>query len=138
MFIANAGGDQPFYEDPLFSGGPDRAYNQFYAAMQTWGRYELVGSPGDADLVIEILLTFPRIDQRAVRGEPVAFPIPYDPQFRVVVRDPKTNALLWAFTEHAEWAVLLRNRDKNLDQAVVKIVSDIQGLSATAGGTNKP
>jgi len=67
----------------------------------------------------------------------VAFPIPYDPQFRVAIRDPKTNALLWAFTEHVEWAVLLRNRDKNLDQAVAKIVSDIQGLSAAAGGTNK-
>jgi len=36
VFVANAGGDSPSTEDPLFAGGPDRAYNQFYAAMKTW------------------------------------------------------------------------------------------------------
>src|SRR5438445_7063479 len=40
VFVANAGGEDPSSDDPLFSGGPDRAYNQFYAAMKTWGRYE--------------------------------------------------------------------------------------------------
>jgi len=138
VFIANAGGDQPFYEEPLFSGGPDRAYNQFYAAVETLGKYELASTPGDADVVIEILFTVPKIDQHVVRGEPVLLPIPYDPQFRLVIRDPKTNALLWAFTEHAQWAELQRNRDKNFDEALAKIVSDIQGLGATASGTNKP
>jgi hypothetical protein len=138
VFIANAGGDQPFYEEPLFSGGPDRAYNQFYAAMKTWGRYELVGAPGDADLLIEILFTVPRIEQKVVRGQAALVPIPYDPQFRVVVRDPKTSALLWAFTEHAEWAILQRNRDKNFDRALAKVVSDMQGWSASAGSTSNP
>jgi len=138
VFIANAGGDQPFYEEPLFSGGPDRAYNQFYAAMKTWGRYELVGAPADADMLIEILFTMPRIEQKVVRGEPVVVPIPYDPQFRVVVRDPKSSALLWVFTEHAEWAVLQRNRDKNFDLALAKVVTDIHGLSASADNTNRP
>jgi hypothetical protein len=138
VFIANAGGDQPFYEDPLFSGGRDRAYNQFYAAMEAWGRYELVGAPNDADLVIEILLTVPQIEQKVFRGQPLVIPIPYDPQFRVVIRDPKTNAMLWTFTEHAEWAELQRNRDKNFDQALAKVVSDVQGLSGSAGGSSKP
>jgi len=138
VFIANAGGDQPFYELQLFSGGPDRAYNQLYAAVESLGKYELVGTPGEADVVFEILFTIPRIEQKVVRGEPVLLPIPYDPQFRLVIRDPKTNALLWSFTEHAEWAELQRNRDKNFDGALAKIVSDIQSLGARAGTTNKP
>jgi len=138
VFIANAGGDQPYYEEPLFSGGPERAYNQFYAAMKTWGRYELVGAPSDADLLVEILFTVPRIEQRVVRGEAVLVPIPYDPQFRVVLRDPKSSALLWALTEHAEWAILQRNRDKNFDLALAKVMTDVQGLSASADSANKP
>jgi len=138
VFIANAGGDQPFYEDPLFSGGPDRAYNQFYAAMEAWGRYELVGAPHDADLVIEILFSVPRIEQKVFRGQPLVVPIPYDPQFRVAIRDPKTNATLWVFTEHAEWAELQRNREKNFDQALAKMVSNVQGLSGSTTSASKP
>ena len=52
-----AAGDQSRYEAVSYSGGPDRAYNEFYAAMKTWGRYELVAAPRDADLVFEIRLT---------------------------------------------------------------------------------
>src|SRR6266478_3790075 len=57
VFIANGGGDESRYEAASYSGGPDRAYNEFYAAMKTWGRYELVAAPGDADLVFDTRLT---------------------------------------------------------------------------------
>lgn len=43
VFVVNAGGDELF-DDPKF-GGVDRTYNQFYAAMKAWGRYELVETP---------------------------------------------------------------------------------------------
>jgi hypothetical protein len=131
VFVANAGGDEPWMDDGQFSGGPDRTYNQFYSAMKTWGRYELVGAPADADLLFEIEFTVPPIAGAASRGDTIVGR-PYDPQFRLVIRDPKTNALLWAFTEHAGWALLQGNRDKNFDQALARIVSDVQGLSASA------
>jgi hypothetical protein len=57
VFIANGGGDESRDEAVSYSGGPDRAYNEFYAAMKTWGRYELIAAPGDAELVFEIRLT---------------------------------------------------------------------------------
>src|SRR5271170_621963 len=53
-FIANAGGDQMANNYPRFSGSPDRAYNEFYAAMKSWGRFEIVGSPAEADLLFEV------------------------------------------------------------------------------------
>ena len=31
--------------------------------------------------------------------------------FRQAIRDPKTNALLWAFTEHVQLAALKETRD---------------------------
>jgi hypothetical protein len=138
VFVANAGGDQPAgFDDGQFSGGSDRTYNQFYAAMKTWGRYELVGVPAEADLLFEIEFTVPPIGGAASRGDTLFASRPYDPQFRLVIRDPKTSALLWAFTEHAAWAILQGNRDRNFDLALARIVSDVQGLSASADA-NKP
>ncbi len=141
VFIANAGGDIPWSDSPLFSGGQDRAYNQFYAAMKTLGRYELVGAPAEADLLFEIqFLAPPLAGVAAARPDSLAG-TPYDPQFRLFICDPKTNALLWSATEHAPWAVLQGNRDKNYDQALGRIVTDVQRLSlppAPAGEANKP
>jgi len=54
----------------------------------------------------------------------------YDPQFRLEIRDPKTNALLWGFTEHMEWAILQGNRNKNFDKASARTVTDVIGLAA--------
>jgi hypothetical protein len=130
VFVANAGWEEPFYEEPFFSGGPDRAYNQFYAAAKAWGHYETVTSPADADVVFEIGFSVPPIDVKGVRGEPVLMAIPYDPQFRLVIRDAKTNALLWAFAEHAEWAITKGNRDKNFDKAITKLLEDVRRVCA--------
>ena len=134
VFLANAGGDEPFPDDGQFSGGVERTYNQFYAAVKTWGRYELVGAPGDADLLFEIRFTVPPIAGAVSRGDTIVGK-PYDPQFRLEIRDPKTNALLWAFTEHFQWAILQGNRDRNFDQALARIVSDVQGLGPSADAT---
>jgi hypothetical protein len=50
VFISNAPGSGL----PASFGGPDRTYNEFYAAMTAWGHYELVSVPSDADLILEI------------------------------------------------------------------------------------
>src|SRR5207302_11068504 len=50
VFVSN-GGDETLGD---YSGGPDRAYNQLYAALKGWGPYEPVSAPADAELVFEI------------------------------------------------------------------------------------
>src|SRR5271167_652176 len=35
-------------------GGSNLAYDAFYSEMKQWGKYEIVGSPDDADLIIEL------------------------------------------------------------------------------------
>lgn len=129
IFIANAGGDERWHDAPIFSGGTDRPYNQFYAAIKASGRYELVGSPAEADLIFEIQFLLPTAELAASRGEAFA-PDAFDPQFRLVIRDPKTNALLWGFTEHVQGAILQGNRDKNFDRAAALIFEDLQDLLA--------
>ncbi|HTS38422.1 MAG TPA: hypothetical protein VMH04_22295 [Candidatus Solibacter sp.] len=122
IFIANAGCDEMTVDDPIFSGGPARAYNQFYAAMKTWGHFDIVGSPADADLLFEV-------------GQDVSAVTPfgktsssYIPQFRLKIRDPKTNALLWSFNVHAEFGLGQASSDRNFDQAINHLVAEVQGL----------
>jgi hypothetical protein len=130
VFIANAGGDEPWDSEAQFSGGPERAYDEFYAAMKDWGRYELVNAPGDADLWFEIAFRAPALAGSAARTSDSLAGRPYDAQFHLTIRDPKTNAVLWAFTEHVQWAVLEGNRDKNFNGGGARIVSDVEGLAA--------
>jgi hypothetical protein len=146
VFISNAGGESVLFPSD-FSGTPDRAYNQFYAAIKSWGRYELVPAPAEADLVLEIRLTAPigRVD--VTNGDGSSWT---DPQFRLVILDPKTHVGLWTFIEHIHWAYThatrgknldqaiaiyrseVKNRDKNFDQAMANMVADVKKLTASS------
>jgi hypothetical protein len=136
VFIANAGGDER-PDGSIFNGGSERVYNEFYAEVKAAGRYEIVDTPADADLLFEIGFTAPMVSGVGARGDSLSTK-PYDPQLRLAIRDPKTNALLWAITEHVQWAILEGNREKNFDQTLARIVRDLQRLSASSESANKP
>jgi hypothetical protein len=143
LFISNAGWDEPYFTNTPISGGPNRAYDQFYGAMKSSGRYELVAGPADADLLFQIqfnIYTPPAV--RTGNSASVFGPGPYDASFRLEIRDPKTNALLWAFVEHVDQAILQGNRDKDFDQALARLVGDVQTLGSPqpsdASATAKP
>jgi|SRR5579863_2826568 len=124
VFISNAG------QDGLggFSGDPDRAYNQFYAAVKSWGQYDLVSAPADADLVFEIGFDVPAVGANVVKGDSIG--PGYAPQFKLRILDPKTHITLWAFTQHVQWALLAGNRDKNFDQGMASLVTDLKKFAA--------
>lgn len=136
VFVANAGPEGAF----LYSGGPQRFYNQFYSALKGWGRYELVGTPAEADLVFEIRSSNPFIGEEIYPHPTTGIPVT-DPQLRLAIIDPGTRITLWAFVAHVEPARLQGNRDKNFDQAVNYLVNDLRNIAglppaATATGKN--
>ncbi len=131
VFVANGGGDESRYEEATYTGGPDRTYNEFYAAMKTWGRYELVAAPGDADLIFEIRLTILQLQHVRMLSDDSP---EVDSQFRIVIRDAKTHQTLWGLTEHAQGAVLQDNRDKNFEKALAAIVAEVQRIAGPAAG----
>jgi hypothetical protein len=47
VFISNAG-------STIGKAPVNLAYNEFYAYMKSWGKYELVSAPADSDLIFEI------------------------------------------------------------------------------------
>jgi hypothetical protein len=102
---------------PVLSGQSNRIYNQFYAAMKQWGRYELVSAPAEADLVFEIGFTINGSAQLSALGH-----------LRLVIRDPNTNVLLWTCIEYARFAYRKGNRDKNFDRAIGVIVDELKDL----------
>ena len=132
VFIANGGGDESRYEEAFYSGGPNRAYNEFYGAMKAWGRYELVAAPGDADLIFEISLTVFQLQHVRILADdnPV-----FDSQFRFVIRDAKTHETLWGLTEHAQGAVLQDNRDKNFAKALDAVVAEVRRIAGPVAAT---
>jgi hypothetical protein len=129
VFISNAGGDSNY----LYSGGPERLYNQFYSALQSWGRYQLVASPGESELVLALSFSNPFTGDNSQSGNgftrPVAGRSVSDPQFRLTIIDPGTRVTLWTFTEHVQVAQLQGNRDKNFDQALATLVNDLKNVS---------
>lgn len=117
VFISN-GGTDCF----LIGGGPDRGYNQFYTAMKQWNRYELLSVPAGVDLVFELRFSCPI-------GGVGDGSSSQDPHFRLVIRDPKTDVILWGFTEHVTFPSKHATYDHNFDLALANLVNDVRKLA---------
>jgi hypothetical protein len=131
VFISNAGG---LLDLNVVSGDSKRHYDEFYAAMNAWGRYSLVGSPADADMVVQISIIYL---PRQIGAEEVPFP-----SFRVALLDPKSGVTLWVLDEYLVdkpnlGLLFKKNRDKVFDQAIDKLVNDLKALAAAPGEPGK-
>ena len=87
VFISNGGVDFASAVDLRRAIGPNAPYNQFYAAMKRWGRYEHVGTPADAELVLQLAFTAPLSSFHT-----------YQPQLTLAILDTKTHFRLWTLT----------------------------------------
>jgi hypothetical protein len=134
IFVGNAGGEEWAYGEPPYKGGAERAYDEFYAALKAWGHYEIVSDPSDADLLVEISFMTSQL-RPVISGDSISSSA-YDPQFHLVIRDAKTNALLWGLTEHAQWAILQSNLNKNFGIAIGRLVAEMQRISAPAADSD--
>ncbi len=109
------------------AGVPDLTYNEFYADIHSWGQYEIVSAPADADLVFEIRF-ISQIGPTSVLGGQGGSG--QDFQFRLVILDPKTRTVLWAFTESVPQAANHAASRKKFDNAMTEIVNDVKKLSS--------
>ncbi len=113
VFISNAGGELKDW----FTGGPNRHYDEFYAAMKDWGHYQLVAAPADADLIFEIHATGLYLSER----EEI-------PKFELAIYDPRTHVVLWALAERLDLAIRKGHRDANFDRAMDKLMQRVKQL----------
>jgi hypothetical protein len=118
VFIANIGEDSNLR---IWGGGQDRTYNEFYAALKSCGRYELVTVPANSDLIMEVEAVSDSIDWH----------------FKLVLLDPKTQTPLWTIYEPIKRAGLQKNRDKNNSDTINKLVDDLTALTAQPASSAK-
>ncbi len=132
VFVSNMGGECQNFNSPGFNFGTGQplrhgqvsptvptAYDGLYSALKDWGRFELVLTPSDADLVFQIHVVCPSIKE----GHPL---------LELQILDPKTRIALWGFSENADPAELQKNRDTNFERALTRLTQDLRALFARA------
>jgi len=102
-------------------------YNEVYAAIKSWGRYEIVAAPEDADVVLEISLT---TKIAAVSGsKDSGCDSSNASTFKLVVLDAKTHFVLWTIAENVQPFARAKTGEKNMGEAMNRIVSDLKLLT---------
>jgi hypothetical protein len=130
VFISYAGGES---EAKIWSGGPAQPYNELYAAIKSWGRYELVAAPGEADMVLQISYSDPI---NGVGVSTVGGGSADAQQIKLLLLDPKTQIVLWMLDEKSSAAHMTNGRDKCLVDAINKLVGDLKALTAQPAAPN--
>lgn len=125
VFVSNAGSDSGLFPSP-FTGDPDRAYTEFYAALKATGDYQVVADPSQADLVLELQLFAPSGPTNPNKVNGAADPLP---GFRLIVYDRKTHYILWTVTELIDTAYSQKSHDKNFDLALTEVLREFLNIA---------
>jgi len=125
VFISNIGSDALATPDFRRLGQPDLPYQRFYSEMKGWGRYELVASPAEADLVFEIHFGDTLSDCGKVTS--------YLPQFEISIFDARTHFVLWTLAASVQGAIRQATFERNLDRGMASLMADLKAIAAPTG-----
>ncbi len=125
IFVSNGGADSGLFPHP-FSGDSNRGYNELFAALRGLGQFELVASPGQADLVLELRLVAPYGPTNQNKQNGTADPLP---MFRLVVYDRPTHYVLWTFTDSIDVALKQQTHDHNFDESISNLVAEFRAVT---------
>jgi len=114
-------------------GGSNFAYDAFYSKMKEWGKYEIVGSPEEADLIVELSY---RVEDKGTRvwsstntynnTTQVHSAQIIDPQLILTIYDARTKNSLWSETDHRRLARREKNREKETVNSAQRLVDDLK------------
>lgn len=123
VFLANGGADLNSVKE--FQGGDpmNEPYNSTYAALKSWGHWQLVSSPENADLVLVVRSMAP------VNFYSKGMPLTYSRQVELKIYDAKSHFLLWAFTQPIHGALLQSTADKNYAKAIQGLIIQLKLLT---------
>jgi hypothetical protein len=90
----------------------------------------MVSDPAEADLVFELQLSAPNGPANANKVKGASDPLP---MFRLVIFDRKTHYVLWALTESIDIAYVQKTHDRNFDDALAAVLTDLKAVVNRAG-----
>ena len=119
------------------SGGSDIPYNVISSSMEGWGRYQIVKSVDQADLIMEItaptgsgggvtVSSSTRNDQYGRPQDSVSSSRDLSTgagAVRLVIYDARSKAALWSASEEAKGGMRQKSREDNLVNASEKLFS---------------
>ena len=120
VFLVNDGADQNF---PMSA---QEAYNLIYSAFQSWGHYQLVTSPDQADVIFELTDIAPIT---GISGDSNNVYSISGPAFRLAIKNPRTNVTLWTINSPVLIAGRKSTRARELNIAVTNLVSRVKVLA---------
>lgn len=130
VFISNGGLDGAAFDLFRKVGNVNQPYNAFYGAVSSWGKYRLVSSPAEADLVFEIRFVSP------LEGDK------YDPSYPpldLTIYDAKTHFVLWTILAPVEDALRKQTLIRNVNLGIAALIVDLKNLqSASASSATDP
>lgn len=129
-FISNGGLDGIAFQAFHKLGDVNQPYNAFYAAMKEWGKYSLVSSPAEADLVFEIRFNAPFNGDEHVPS--------YVPQFNLTIYDAKTRFVLWTMLAPVQGAFRRETFIRNVNEGIAILMADLRNLHAAAASSAPP
>jgi hypothetical protein len=120
-------------------GGSDLAYDAFYSEMKNWGKYQIVGSPDDAELIVELSY---RVEDMGTRvwssvntydnTTQVHSRQLIDPKLILTIYDAKTKNSLWSTVDHRRLARMEKNREKEMINSAERLVAELRSRSGTS------
>ena len=120
-------------------GGSDLAYDAFYSEMKNWGKYQIVGSPDDAELIVELSY---HVEDKGTRvwssvntynnTTQVHSRQLTDPQLILTIYDARTKNSLWSTVDHRRLARLEKNREKEMINSAERLVEELRSRSGTS------
>lgn len=126
--------------DPYLKGGAEYAFDVFYSEVKGWGKYRIVGSRDEADLVFELSYSSQRVGTRVwsttntYTGATQVHSTPeMDPRVTFTVYDRKTGFSLWSAQEKRDTARRRKNRQKNLTNTLHEMVQNFRSRVEASG-----
>jgi hypothetical protein len=98
-------------------------YTSTYKALVADGQYRLAAAPSQAELSMIVSTDMAYSD--VTNGSSIAFPF-----LRLDIYDTATHSLLWTLEEPVRGAWREKSFQKNIDDAVALLVSDLKTLAA--------
>jgi hypothetical protein len=113
VFLANAG------STPANNQVAIEVYNAVYQGLAAGNRYHLTSTPADADLIFELSEISVFEGENSTGAEYI----------QIVIRDAKSQSLLWSTSEGIEIAFRGKTAVKNIAEAAAKITADLNALA---------
>jgi hypothetical protein len=117
----------------LTKNGNALAFDTLYAGMKSWGKYELVDSPKDADIVIELQYRPYSEGSRSYYNaftKTVQTRDAFGADFALVIYDAKSKEQLWSTTDDCGAARRVSNQQKEVIKSVGRLIDSLKARTA--------